>query len=96
MDEFLTGFSAIVGAIALIVVILLVFPFISFWLHYFGGWIAKIIIGGKLAAALNVLFNTTYFTADMIPMAAGALGWIGSFFKSTTTIKNKNNEKSWF
>lgn len=83
-------FTAIVGAIVLICVLFLVMPFISFWLAYFGGWIAKLVIGGKLAAALNLLFNTTYFTAEMLPMMAGALGWIGSFFKSTTTIRKKD------
>lgn len=98
-DDFLTSFMAIIGIIVLVIIFILIAPFLSFWLHYFGGWLTKIIIGNKLAAALNVLFNTTYFTADMIPIIAGALGWIGSFFKGTTTIKNKNKnkeEKSWF
>jgi hypothetical protein len=80
----------VIGAIVLICVLFVVMPFINFWLAYFGGWIAKLVIGTKLAAALNILFNTTYFTAEMLPMMAGALGWVGSFFKSTTTIKNKN------
>lgn len=82
--------TEVIGAIALICLLFLVLPFINFWLAYFGGWIAKLVIGTKLAAALNILFNTTYFTAEMLPMMAGALGWVGSFFKSTTTIKNKN------
>ena len=83
MDDFLT----IIGAIVAVILLFLIMPFVNFWIAYFGGWIAKITIGGKLAAALNVLFNTTYFTAEMLPMMAGALGWIGSFFKSTTTVK---------
>lgn len=92
----MSDFFQILGCIALIIVVIVFFPFVSFWLHYFGGWLAKLVIGSKLAAALNLLFNTTYFTAEMIPMMSGALGWIGAFFKGTTTIKNKNNEKSWF
>ena len=79
----------VIGAIALICLLFLVMPFINFWLAYFGGWIAKLVIGTKLAA-LNILFNTTYFTAEMLPMMAGALGWIGSFFKSTVNFKNKD------
>ena len=86
MEDLMT----VIGAIALICVLFVVMPFINFWLAYFGGWIAKLVIGTKLAAALNILFNTTYFTAEMLPMMAGALGWVGSFFKSTATIKNKN------
>ena len=86
MEEFMT----VVGAIAVVAILLLIMPFINFWLAYFGGWLAKIIIGGKLAAALNLLFNTTYFTAEMLPMMAGALGWIGSFFKyRALQFKNK-------
>ena len=73
-------------------VMLLIFiaPLIGFWVAYFCGWIAKITFGTKLAAALNMLFQTTYFTKDMIPTVAGALGWIGGFFKSTTAVKESN------
>lgn len=87
-DIFDFDFAAIFGIIVFIIVFIVFLPFINFWLAYFGGWLAKLVIGTKLAAALNLLFNTTYFTAEMLPMMAGALGWIGSFFKSTTTIKN--------
>lgn len=87
-DIFDFDFAAIIGIIVFIIVFIVFLPFINFWLAYFGGWLAKLVIGTKLAAALNLLFNTTYFTAEMLPMMAGALGWIGSFFKSTATIKN--------
>ena len=33
----------------------------------------------------------TAFTADMLPMIGGALGWIGGFFKSVRTASNNNN-----
>ena len=81
--------STVVGAIALIIGLFLILPFISFWASYFGGWICKITIGNTLVKALNMLFNTAYFTKDMIPWIAGALGWIGGFFKSVNTSKNK-------
>lgn len=88
---------ALIGVVVGIIVLIIVMPFINFWLAYFGGWLAKLVIGTKLATALNVLFNTTYFTAEMLPMLAGALGWIGSFFKGTTRIKenSKSSSKSW-
>lgn len=77
------------GWICFIIGMFFLLPFISFWLSYFGGWITSLVIGKKLVAALNLLFNTTYFTKDMIPMMAGALGWIGGFFKSISTSRNK-------
>lgn len=79
------------GAIFAIIIVIFIAPFISFWLCYFGGWVAKVTIGAKLVEALNTLFNTTYFTKDMIPMAAGALGWIGNYFKSTHIGSRKND-----
>ena len=81
--------STVVGAVALIIGLFLILPFISFWASYFGGWICKITIGNTLVKALNMLFNTAYFTKDMIPWIAGVLGWIGGFFKSVNTSKSK-------
>ena len=79
----------IIGAIALGIGVVLILPFISFWLIYFGGWICKITIGKTLVTALNMLFNTTYFTTEILPWIAGALGWIGGFFKTTINLKDK-------
>lgn len=86
MDDFL----AILGAIALIIATVLVLPFISFWLCYFGGWVASITIGNILTDGLNTLFQTTWFTKDMIPLCAGALGWIGSYFETSNLGKSKD------
>lgn len=76
-DDFLT----VAGAIAMLVVTVFIAPFVTFWLCYFGGWIASITIGNILTNGLNTLFQTTWFTKDMIPLCAGTLGWIGSYFK---------------
>lgn len=87
----------LIGAIVLAIVFIVFYPFIVFWLGYFSGWLAKIIIGGKLAAAFNVAFHTSYFTAEMLPMIGGALAWVGSFFKGTTKTveaKRKSSEKN--
>ena len=86
-DDFLT----IIGAIAIIALTLIVMPFVSFWLAYFGGWITMHVIGDTLANALNTLFNTTYFHKEMLPMMAGALGWIGGYFKSVSSTAKKND-----
>lgn len=81
----------IVLSVILIIVILvfslIVGPFISYWLAYFGGWIASLTIGGLLADSLNSIFNTTYFTPENIPALAALLGWIGGFFKSSVVAK---------
>ena len=80
---------AIVGVIAFFVVAIIIEPALLFWLGYFSGWLAKLVIGTKLVTAINMVFGTA-FTADMLPMVAGALGWIGGFFKSTTAVKESN------
>ena len=81
---------ALVGIIAFLVVVIIIKPALLFWLGYFSGWLAKLVIGTKLVTAINMVFGTA-FTADMLPMIGGALGWIGSFFKSVRTASNNNN-----
>ena len=80
---------AIVGVIAFLIVVIIIEPALLFWLGYFSGWLAKLVIGTKLVTAINMVFGTA-FTADMLPMIGGALGWIGGFFKSTTAVKESN------
>ena len=75
-DAIKTFILIILGTILLIFIV----PSIGFWVAYFCGWVAKITFGTKLVAALNMLFQTTFFTKNMIPIVAGALGWIGGCF----------------
>lgn len=85
-----SGVGEIVGGVLLLIVLLIFAPWISYWLSYFGGWITSLVVGATLCDALNTLFDTTRFTPDMLPQMAGALGWIGSFFKSiSSTTSNK-------
>lgn len=84
-------FLALIGGIVSIAGLVIILPFISFWLAYFGGWICTILIGDTLANGLNTLFNTTHFTKDMIPLCAATLGWIGGYFKCRTTKINTDN-----
>ena len=83
---------ALVGVIAFLIVVIIIQPALLFWLGYFSGWLAKLVIGTKLVTAISMVFGTT-FTADMLPMIGGALGWIGGFFKSVRTTSNNNNQK---
>ena len=78
---------AIVGIIAFLIVAIIIEPALLFWLGYFSGWLAKLVIGTKLVTAINMVFGTA-FTADMLPMISGALCWIGCFFKSISTTSN--------
>ena len=80
----------ICGIIAFLIVVIIIKPALLFWLGYFSGWLAKLVIGTKLVTAINMVFGTT-FTADMLPMIGGALAWIGGFFKSVRTASNNNN-----
>lgn len=82
------GCFTIIGVIALIAAVVLVGPWIGFWIAYFGGWICKITIGGALCNALNITFNTTRFTPDLLPWIAATCGWIGGYFKSVSTSKS--------
>ena len=88
----------IILSVILIVVVfiftLVVGPFISYWLAYFGGWIASLTIGGLLSDSLNNIFNTTYFNPENIPAIAALLGWIGVFFKSSITAKTISQKLS--
>ena len=83
--EFNTNGLSILGLISLIIVIIFVVPWLSFWLAYFGGWIAKIIIGNQLVNGLELI--GIIISKDQIPLLAGILGWIGGFFKATLIKK---------
>ena len=84
---------ALVGVIAFLIVVIIIQPALLFWLGYLRGWLAKLVIGTKLVTAINMVFGTA-FTADMLPMIGGALGWIGGFFKLVHTASNNNNNNN--
>lgn len=69
---------------------LLVFnPVITFGLEWIGGWLLKLCVGGAITDGMNLLFNTTRFTPDFIPVACATLATIGRYFKSSQTNNNK-------
>lgn len=53
------------------------------------GWLLLPLVIFSLMG-LNTLFQTTWFTKDMIPLCAGTLGWIGSYFKTSNLGKSKD------
>lgn len=79
--------AAFFSIILIIVALIFVGPWIYFWLSYFGGWIAKLVIGKYIVAGLKLIGIT--IPMNKIPLLAGTLGWIGGFFK-TLSSSSKN------
>ncbi len=80
----LTALAGIIG--------LLVFsPVITFGAAWIGGWLLKLCVGNAIADGLNLMFNTTRFTPDFIPLACATLATIGRYFKSTQTNKTERS-----
>ena len=79
-------FFTFIGAVATMILLVVIMPFINFWLAYFGGWIASLVVGGPLCEALNTMFGTSRFVPTMIPWIAGGLGWIGSYFNTRINV----------
>ena len=80
-----------VGAVIIGLLVLLVFsPILTFGFAYLGGLILQWIIGTSVTDGLNIIFNTTRFTPNLIPIVCATLATIGRYFSSTQT---NNNEK---
>ena len=86
--NFNTRNFSILGVIIFILVTFFIAPWLIFWVAYFSGWIAKITIGNYIVNGFNVVGIT--IAKDQIPLLAGILGWIGSFFTSLSTSKKGN------
>ena len=87
------GIVSIVSGVVVTFIGLLVFaPVITFGFAYLGGMILDWIVGEKLVNGLNLMFDTTRFTRDLIPLTCATLATIGRYFKSSQT-NNDNKEK---
>lgn len=64
------------------IIAMFIIPILVFLTGVVSGLILKWIVGGFVVDGLNLIFNTTRFSADKIPIVCGALAVIGSFFKS--------------
>lgn len=80
--------KTVISAIIVLILACIFEPFLTFWLGYFCGWLAKIFIGSRLVEGLNLLHIS--IEANQIPLFTGVIAWIGSFFKNTAHM-NKNN-----
>lgn len=79
--------SVIVGSVALLVFS----PVLTFLFAYVGGMLLDWIVGTKLVDGLNLMFDTTRFTRDLIPLTCVTLATIGRYFKAGQS--NTNNSK---
>ena len=87
------GIVSIVSGVVVTFIGLLVFaPVITFGFAYLGGIILDWIVGEKLVNGLNLMFDTTRFTRDLIPLTCATLATIGRYFKSSQT-NNNNKDK---
>lgn len=89
--ETVGAFSVISGVIVTFVGLLVFSPVITFGFAYLGGMILDWIVGDKLVDGLNLMFDTTRFTRDLIPLTCATFATIGRYFKSSQT-NNKNKE----
>ena len=87
-DKTASGWAAL-GLVFLGLLVVLISPWICFWLAYFCGWITKLLIGKYIVEGF-ALFGIT-LPLDKIPLLAGVLGWVGNFFETTVLKKSNNN-----
>lgn len=80
--------SIIAGAIALLVFS----PVLTFLCAYVGGMLLDWIVGENLVNGLNLMFDTTRFTRDLIPLTCATLATVGRYFKSSQTNNNKKDK----
>ena len=79
------------GAATTVLLLLVFAPVLTFVLAYIGGMLLDWIVGEKLVNGLNLMFDTTRFTRDLIPLTCATLATIGRYFKSS--MSNSNNDK---
>ena len=83
--ESLGWLTVLIGVIGLLVFS----PVITFGFAWLGGWILKVCVGNAIADGMNLMFNTTRFTPEFIPLACATLATIGKYFKSSQTNNNR-------
>ena len=79
------------GAVTTVILLLVLAPVLTFAFAYIGGSLLDWIVGEKLVNGLNLMFDTTRFTRDLIPLTCATLATIGRYFKSS--MSNSNNDK---
>lgn len=79
------------GAATTVLLLLVFAPVVTFAFAYIGGMLLDWIVGEKLVNGLNLMFDTTRFTRDLIPLTCATLATIGRYFKSS--MSDSNNDK---
>ena len=80
----------IVSVIAGFIALLVFSPVLTFLCAYVGGMLLDWIVGVKLVDGLNLMFDTTRFTRDLIPLTCATLATIGRYFKASQSNTNNN------
>lgn len=83
-------FFGCLGVLIALIVTIIIAPILCFLGGYISGLILKLTVGGFVVNGLNLILNTTRFTADKLPIICGALAVVGSFFKSSLSTKSKD------
>ena len=83
-------FVGCLGVLITLIVMIIIAPILCFLGGYISGLILKLTVGGFVVNGLNLILNTTRFTADKLPIICGALAVVGSFFKSSLSTKSKD------
>ena len=83
-------FVGCLGMLIMLIVTIIVAPILCFLGGYVSGLILNWTVGGFVVNGLNLMLNTTRFTADKLPIICGALAVVGSFFKSSVSTKSKD------
>ena len=68
-------------------------PIAAFGLGHLSGEILAVVYGDNIINGLNLIFDTTRFSPDILPNVCGTMAVIGSFFcpipRTNRTIKEK-------
>lgn len=83
-------FFGCLGVLVAFIITIIITPILCFLGGYISGLILKLTVGGFVVNGLNLILNTTRFTADKLPIICGALAVVGSFFKSYLKTKSKD------
>lgn len=79
------------GCIAALVagfIALVLGPILCFLGGYISGLVLQLTVGGFVASGLNLILNTTRFTAGQLPIICSVLAVVGSFFQSYLRTKS--------
>ena len=87
-DVYSSVLVVVVGFLVMAALLLIV-PIIYVCFGFMGGLVVKWIFGGMITDGLNVLFNTSRFTPEMIPTLTAILALVGSFFKNSKSSSPK-------